>query len=117
MTKEELGPWGEEKATSYLLKKGFVLVDRNIRFKRYEVDIVMENNNLLVIIEVKTRNTAEIGEPWRAVTKRKQVQIIQVANQYVQKNQIDKDVRFDVISIVHNSSKTNIEHFEGAFTP
>ena len=35
----------------------------------------------------------------------------------MQKNQIDKDVRFDVISIVHNSSKTNIEHFEGAFTP
>ena len=42
MTKEELGPWGEEKATSYLLKKGFILVDRNIHFKRYEVDIVMK---------------------------------------------------------------------------
>ena len=49
MKKEELGPWGEEKAKNYLLKKGYVLVDRNIRYKRYEVDIVMEKNNLLVI--------------------------------------------------------------------
>ena len=117
MTKEELGPWGEEKATSYLLKKGFVLVDRNIRFKRYEVDIIMKKNNLLVIVEVKTRNTAEIGEPWRAVTRGKQEQIIKVADNYVQANQIDKDVRFDVVSIVHNSLRTNIEHLEGAFTP
>ena len=47
MKKEELGPWGEEKAKNYLLKKGYVFVDKNIRFKRYEVDIVMEKNILL----------------------------------------------------------------------
>ena len=116
MKKEELGPWGEEKAKNYLLKKGYVFVDKNIRYKRYEVDIVMEKNNLLVIVEVKTRNTAEIGEPWKAVTRGKQGQIIKVADHYVQSNQIDKDVRFDVVSIVHNSYRTNIEHLEGAFT-
>jgi putative endonuclease len=76
----------------------------------------MEKNNLLVIVEVKTRNTAEIGEPWRAVTRVKQGQIIKVADHYVQSNQIDKDVRFDIVSIVHNSYRTNIEHLEGAFT-
>ena len=117
MTKEELGIWGEEKATSYLLKKGFELVDRNIRFKRYEIDIVLKKMDLLVIVEVKTRNTAEIGEPWRAVTRGKQRQIIEVADNYVKANQIDKEVRFDVVSIVHNSFHTKIEHLEGAFAP
>ena len=117
MTKEELGIWGEEKATNYLLKKGFELVDRNIRFKRYEIDIVLKKMDLLVIVEVKTRNTAEIGEPWRAVTRGKQRQIIDVADNYVKANQIDKEVRFDVVSIVHNSFHTKIEHLEGAFAP
>lgn len=117
MTKEELGIWGEEKATNYLLKKGFELVDRNIRFKRYEIDIVLKKRDLLVIVEVKTRNTGEIGEPWRAVTRGKQRQIIEVADNYVKANQIDKEVRFDVVSIVHNSFHTKIEHLEGAFAP
>ncbi len=117
MTKEELGIWGEEKATNYLLKKGYELVDRNIRFKRYEIDIVLKKRDLLVIVEVKTRNTAEIGEPWRAVTRGKQRQIIEVADNYVKANQIDKEVRFDVVSIVHNSFHTKIEHIEGAFAP
>ena len=117
MTKEELGIWGEEKATNYLLKKGYELVDRNIRFKRYEIDIVLKKKDLLVIVEVKTRNTAEIGEPWRAVTRGKQRQIIEVADNYVKANQIDKEVRFDVVSIVHNSFHTKIEHIEGAFAP
>jgi len=115
MTKEELGPWGEEFATNFLLQNGYNLVQRNVRFKRYEVDIVAEKDNILVVVEVKTRNTAEIGEPWRAVTKSKQRQIITVADNYVQTNQIDKDVRFDIISIVHNTYRTNLEHIEGAF--
>jgi putative endonuclease len=91
------------------------LVERNVRFKKFEVDIIAEKDEQLVVVEVKARNTAEIGEPWRAVTKSKQRQIINVADYYVQKNQIDKDVRFDIISIVHNSYRTNLEHIVGAF--
>ncbi len=115
MTKDELGNWGEEYSVGYLEKKGFQLVERNYRFQKNEIDIILKFENKLIIVEVKTRQTAEIGEPWRAVTKSKQKQIIKVADQYVQSNQIDLDVRFDVISIVHNSYRTEIEHIEGAF--
>jgi len=115
MKKEELGRWGEDFATNFLLQNGYSLVERNVRFKKYEVDIIAEKDDELVVVEVKARNTAEIGEPWRAVTKSKQRQIITVADHYVQKNQIDKDVRFDIISIVHNSYRTNLEHIIGAF--
>ncbi len=86
-----------------------------MRFKKYEVDIIAEKDDELIVVEVKARITAEIGEPWRAVTKSKQRQIISVADHYVQKNQIDKNVRFDIISIVHNSYRTNLEHIAGAF--
>ena len=115
MTKDELGNWGEEYSVIYLQKKGYEVVERNYRFQKNEIDIIAKFGNNLIIVEVKTRQTAEIGEPWRAVTKSKQKQIIKVANQYVQAKQVDLDVRFDIVSIVHNSYRTEIDHIEGAF--
>ena len=115
MTKDELGNWGEEYSVIYLQKKGYEVVERNYRFQKNEIDIIAKFGNNLIIVEVKTRQTAEIGEPWRAVTKSKQKQIIKVANQYVQAKQVDLDVRFDIVSIVHNSYRTEIEHIEEAF--
>jgi putative endonuclease len=116
MKKEELGLWGEAEALRFLQGKGFQLMDRNIRFKRWEVDLVLLDGEELVIVEVKARCTAQIGEPWRAVTKSKQRQIIKVADRYVQDNQIDRNVRFDIVSIVHNQFQTSIEHIPDAFS-
>ena len=79
MTNEELGQWGEETACSLLVSKGYKIEARNFRFKKHEIDIVLSKNDSLIIAEVKTRQTAEIGEPWKAVTRNKQRQIIKVA--------------------------------------
>ena len=116
MKKEELGLWGEDEALRFLQRKGYQLIDRNIRFKRWEVDLVLLHGEELVIVEVKARCTAQIGEPWRAVTRSKQRQIINVVDRYVQDNQIDRNVRFDIISIVHNQFQTSIEHIADAFS-
>jgi putative endonuclease len=116
MKKEELGVWGEDEALRFLQRKGFQLIDRNIRFKRWEVDLVLLDGEELVIVEVKARCTAQIGEPWRAVSKSKQRQIINVADRYVQDNQIERNVRFDIISIVQNQYQTSIEHIADAFS-
>ena len=35
---------------------------------------------------------------------------------YIKLKQIDLDARFDIISIVHNSYRTKIEHIEDAFS-
>ncbi|MEY4861320.1 MAG: hypothetical protein RL059_1019 [Bacteroidota bacterium] len=117
MTNEELGQWGEETACNLLVSKGYKIVARNFRFKKHEIDIVLSKNDSLIIAEVKTRQTAEIGEPWKAVTRNKQRQIIKVANYYVQSQDREIDVRFDVVSIVHNQYHTKIIHIEDAFSP
>ena len=115
MTKEELGIWGENHAATFLQQQGMTIEARNVKFKKYEVDIIARDGNQLVVVEVKTRNTAEIGEPWRAVTRTKQRQIIAVADYYVQSHQIENEVRFDIVSIVHNSFRTHLEHIPDAF--
>ena len=113
----DLGKAGEELALAALLKKGFILKEKNYRFIKAEIDLIMSQGDDLVFIEVKTRQTAEIGEPFLAVTRSKQKQIIKAAHHYIVSRDLDVNARFDVVSIVHNSFRTNIEHIESAFLP
>lgn len=117
MKHDELGKWGEAYALKYLLQLGYVLQSKNYRFNRMEIDLIMTDEQQLVMIEVKTRHTAEFGEPWRAVNYGKQKQIIRVANYYTKSIQWPYEVRFDVVSIVHNSNHTDLTHIRNAFYP
>ncbi|MDG1147201.1 MAG: YraN family protein [Crocinitomicaceae bacterium] len=113
----ELGQKGEEIAVTYLVSKGYIIKARNFRWNRGEVDLICESQNRLKIVEVKTRTSNYLGEPYLAVNRSKQRQIIRVANYYIQENKIDKEVEFDVVSIVLNATKTKVEHIENAFYP
>ncbi len=79
----ELGKLGEEIAVNLLLNKGYEIIERNYRFGKLELDIIAKHEDFLIIIEVKTRFTNEVGEPWEAVTKKKQAQIIKASNQFI----------------------------------
>jgi len=116
MTNQELGVYGENLATSYLKKQGHEILVRNFRLQHLEIDIVTKFKDKIHVVEVKTRQTAEIGEPWRAVTRAKQKQIIKVANYYIQSKDIELETQFDIISIVHNGFRTDLEYIADAFT-
>lgn len=117
MTTKELGDLGEEKARIFLQKKGLKIEATNYRFHRNEIDIIYRIFNKIVFVEVKTRQTSQIGPPWKAVTRHKQNQIIKCANHYIISNQINLEAQFDIVSIVHNKFGTFIEHLEDAFYP
>ena len=59
----ELGEIGEEMAVEYLLDKGYIILERNYRFDRAEVDIIAQDNEQIVIVEVKTRTSDFFGDP------------------------------------------------------
>lgn len=113
----ELGKTGENLAANHLVKQQFNILCRNYRWKKAEIDIICEKEGLLIIVEVKTRATAIFGEPYQAVTRSKQRQLIKATNQYIQENDSELEVRFDVVSIIHNQYRTELEHIEGAFYP
>ncbi|HIE15709.1 MAG TPA: YraN family protein [Bacteroidales bacterium] len=114
----ELGKQGEQLAVDFLKKKGFVILERNWRFHHKEVDIIAEKNNTLIFVEVKTRTTDYFGYPFEAVTPHKQLFLIEAANGYLENNDLDKEVRFDVVSIISNNmEKPNITHIPDAFAP
>jgi putative endonuclease len=117
MNHQELGIYGEALAATFLQNKGYKILAKNVKFMKWEVDLIALYEGKIVVIEVKTRVTAEIGEPWRAVTRTKQKQIVRVAHDYLTRNNVEEETRFDVVSIVHNSFRTDIEHIEDAFYP
>ena len=113
----ELGKLGEELAVEYLIKKGYQILERNWRSGHKEIDIIAQIDDILVIVEVKTRKSDEYGEPDIAVGKDKQQKLIWAADAYVRKNQLDVDVRFDIVSIVFTDEEPVIEYIEDAFYP
>ena len=54
-TNLDIGYAGEEHASRYLMQKGYLILERNWRSGRNEVDIIAKDAYGLVIVEVKTR--------------------------------------------------------------
>lgn len=108
---------GEEFASSYLKDNGYEILERNWKFGREEIDIIAKKNDTLVIAEVKTRTGNFFGEPEEFVNRQKQRLLIKAANAYVERKNIDMEVRFDIISIIVSGSKKKINHLEDAFNP
>lgn len=113
----KLGRKGEEAAVAYLKKKGHHVVERNWSFSGYEIDIVSEYEEFIVFVEVKTRTSAEWGDPWDAVTEHRMRRMIRGASHYLKKNRIDKPARFDIIAVIWNRQQFELEHIEDAFLP
>jgi len=111
----ELGKKGEQLAVDFLLKDNYDIVERNYRFDKAEVDIIAKKDNILAIIEVKTRSTMDFGDPQDFV-KPKQIQrLVKAVDEYVTVNDLDVEVRFDIIAIVKDGKGFKIEHLENAF--
>lgn len=111
----ELGNMGEQLAAEYLLRNGYKVLARNWRFQKAEIDIIAQKENLLAIVEVKTRNSAFFGDPQDFVTPSKVKLLVKAANEYLISNSIDLETRFDIIAVLKNKNVEQIEHFENAF--
>jgi putative endonuclease len=97
------GRRGEELAHRYLRRRGCTVVARNFRTPSGsgEIDLVVRDGEITVFVEVKTRATAEFGEPERAVDAEKVRHILRAARYYARRAGIDWALtRFDIVGIV-----------------
>ena len=113
----ELGKEGEQEALRYLENQGYRIRHHNWRSGRRELDIVAEDQDELVVIEVKTRRNNQFGNPERSINEKKIRRIVASADAYVRKFAIDTHVRFDIISLIGEKSPWEIEHIKDAFYP
>ena len=115
----ELGKKGEDLAVEFLLQNDYKILERNWTFQKAEIDIIAKKDNIVTVIEVKTRSTLDFGSPQDFVKPKKIQLLIKAVNAYINDREKDFDdaleIRFDIIAI-HKSEETfAIEHLTDAF--
>ncbi len=116
-THNDIGKKGEAKAVEFLERLGYNILKTNWYSGNNEVDIIAENKDYIIFAEVKTRSSDYYGTPESFVTKMKQQFLIKAANRYISQYEVDKEVRFDVISVLINHKNVKINHIIDAFYP
>ena len=69
------GKWAEDLVSRWYEQHGYVIVARNWRCKRGELDVVAHKDGVLVVCEVKARASNAFGTPAEAVTPAKQLKV------------------------------------------
>lgn len=110
----ELGMFGEELAVDYLIAKGYSIIETNWRYQKAEVDIIAQKENVLAAVEVKTRTTNDFGDPQDFVNQKKIRLLTLAMDEYVNRYDLDVEVRFDIIAITLNK-QLEMEHLKDAF--
>lgn len=114
----QLGKAGEEAAQAFLLNKDYTILATNFRIGKLELDIIARKDDLLVIVEVRTRTTDWYLQPEATIDWRKIKHLSQAAQGYIRMQRWQGETRFDIIAVVKNGDGSfQIEHFEDAFRP
>jgi len=113
------GAKGEDEAARFLTRSGYAIVDKNVRTRNGEIDLVAREGKTLVFVEVKTRRDMEGDPPQAAVNTRKQNRLGRLALGYLKLKRIRQTpCRFDVVSVIFNDEGAvkAIRHIPNAFS-
>ena len=112
----KIGVKGEQIAEEFLLNKGYIILHKNWRSGKKELDLIALKGDTVVIVETKTRTNFDFGFPEESVNKKKQQFLKSAAEAFTAANPQYPYVRFDIVSILLNGDKAEeILHFEEAF--
>lgn len=105
---------GEEAAETWLAQSGYLILERNLRLARGEIDLVAQRGDTLAFIEVKTSSGSR-GAPEDRVTPQKQSRITSAATAYLSRHPSSLAPRFDVVTVQLGDEKPEVRHFPHAF--
>jgi putative endonuclease len=111
--KIKTGRKGEDLAAEFLEDHGYEIVERNFRFRKSEIDLIVKKKDWLLFVEVKTRTSSGYGEPEDFVTIAQANKIYEAAEEYIFSRDWQGNIRFDVISI-KLGIENEVIHFEDA---
>lgn len=98
----------EQISKSYLISKGYHILDTNFLCRFGEIDIIAMYKDILVFVEVKGRKNTLHGYPREYVTENKIKKLVLTAKYYLKTKKIfDKQCRFDVIEVIEDNKKIN----------
>jgi len=116
--RKALGQKSEDLACDFLLSRGQKIVEKNWRSGHLEVDIISENDEGLHFIEVKSLLAPMDILPQDKVGRLKRRHISEAAVNYIKEHPSgEKEVFFDVISVVFDKDQISLKYFPKAWIP
>jgi len=112
----QLGRRGERRAAWFYRLRGYSIVDRNVRLPAGEIDLIVKRGGMVVIAEVKTRQSLVAGEGHEAVDRHKRERLIRLGDQYAARHP-EVRLRYDILSLLWNGRRFVVTHYEDAFRP
>jgi putative endonuclease len=111
------GNAAEERACRHLDRSGFTIVERNFRTRGGEIDIVARKGDVLVFVEVRSREVPDFGSPEESVTPAKRRRIVATARRYLSNVPPStwREARFDVIAVEGSGDAAVLRHYPAAF--
>ncbi len=116
-TKQSLGQKGEQLAERYLNQKGFKTIGRNFRYGHGEIDLIVQKDDLLAFVEVKSFRAQPLDVPELRVNKTKQRKLIETAYGFLAEHPQFEflNLRFDVIMVDFSIYPARLTHYPAAF--
>ncbi len=123
-----LGRRGEELAAEHLCRRGYSIVERNVRSRYGEIDLVVRGRNALVFVEVKTRRIDARArsirpdqDPLTGLAAPQRSRLRRLASAWLcqspLRGPVAETIRFDWIGVVIDTRGTlrKLEHLENAW--
>jgi len=117
LKRKEIGAIGEKLAADFLKKRGYKIIQRNFRCREGEIDIIVQKDECLVFVEVRTKKNTAFGTPEESVTLSKREKLISLADAYIQAcNKPPQSWRIDVVAVelTPDHRVSRLEHIENA---
>lgn len=112
----ELGRRGERRAAWFYRLRGYSVLERNAKLPAGEIDLVLRRGRVIVIAEVKARQSLAAGEGHEAVGVRKRERLIRLGDQYAARHP-DAQLRYDIVSLHWTGRRFVLTHYADAFRP
>jgi putative endonuclease len=114
MDRRATGTAGERLAEWFLARRGYRTLERNARVGRFEVDLVMEKGEVVVLVEVKTRGASSWGGAIGALGGAQRGRLAQAA-EAIGARFAGRSIRLDVVTVEETTERLVVEHLMDAF--
>ena len=111
------GKMGEYMAAKWLHRQGYEIFKINYRAGHLEIDIIAKDSKNWIFVEVKTKTFTNFLQPENSVNKTKRTNMIKAAQKFISQHHDNKNVRFDIVSIILLQYGVQMVHFKDAFFP
>lgn len=92
------GAAAEDSAADYLKTQGLRLLDRNVKSRHGELDLVMQHGATLVFVEVRARAATRFASAIESIGAAKRQRLLLAAQQYLTRYRSPPPCRFDVVT-------------------